>query len=229
MTALELWMASLPDAAPSALPKPLRLVISGPPRTLKNSPILIRGIGDAFLKKLILDWEMEKAPRPDHSEGEIWEWLTNRDTQMPPPRLLPSRNYTAWHTAAVRAILPILEGLRIYFPITYPVHVLAKVYRDADRGDWCGYAQGIGDFLEDVGVLKDDVLIRSWDGARLLKDEHNPRIELWVQPYSQEGDTGLFSKSAKEWGKHEEPEPAECAEPVPEASRLTLITRYART
>jgi hypothetical protein len=207
MTALEAWKESLPEVAEERLPKALKLVVLGAPRTKKNSPVIVRNITDAFLKDFIWAWESEKPPRPILSEAEIWEWLKNRDTVLPHPRLLPSQAYRDWHAAAIKAVLPVLEPLRRFFPVTYACHLLCKVYRDADRGDWAGYIQGIGDFLEDVGIVEDDVLLRSFDGSRLYKDAENPRVELWLSPWTQEGNMGLFERPAREWAEHEEPEP----------------------
>jgi hypothetical protein len=206
LNALETWRASLPDTPEERLPKALKLVVPGAPRTKKNSPVLITGMTDAWLRDLIIQWTLD---RPDGhlSENDIMRWVADRDVAMPHPRLLPSQAYRDWEAGAVKAVLPVLEPLRRFFPINYSCHLLAKVYRDADRGDWCGYMQGIGDFLEDVGIVEDDVLLRSIDGSRLCKDAENPRIELWLTPWTQEGDTGLFERPARDWAEHEEPEP----------------------
>ena len=206
MSALDTWRASLPDTAEQRLPKALKLVIPGAPRTKKNSPVIVRNITDAFLADFIWAWEQENT-EVTVTAPEVKAWVSARELILPHPRLLPSPAYREWHDAAVKAVLPILEPLKCYFPITYACHLLVKVYRDADRGDWSGYMQGIGDFLEDVGIVEDDVLIRSFDGSRLLKDAENPRVELWISPYHQEGDTGLFERTAKEWANHVEPEP----------------------
>jgi len=231
MTPLDAWLEGLPDVAEERLPKALKLVIPGPPRTKKNSPVIVRNIADSFLRELVWAWETEKAPRPAHTEGEVREWITNREIQLPYPRLLPSQAYRDWKEAAVKAVLPLLEPLRRFFPITYACHLMARVYRDRDAGDWCGYMQGIGDFLEDVGVLEADVLIRSFDGSRLHKDVINPRIELWLSPWTQEGDTGLFERPAREWVENEEPEPDFVSidqEADDDGSRSLLYTVYRR-
>lgn len=206
MNALDTWRASLPDVAEERLPKALKLVVPGAPRTKKNSPVIVRNVTDAFLKDLIWSWEREKASQMV-SLSDIITWLENRETIFPHPRLLPSQAFRDWEAAAVKAVLPVLEPLKRYFPITYSCHLIAKVYRDRDAGDWLGYMQGISDFLEDIGVVEDDVLIRSYDGSRLYKDSENPRVELWLSPWHQEADTGLFERPAKEWANHVEPEP----------------------
>lgn len=261
MTALEMWKASLPDGAPSAIPagKHLRLVIPGAPRTKKNSPQLFRNITDAFLRDLIMDVmgeldEMnQRFPRradfpqlisspedladrlaQDRSgfKERLFEHLKNRDTQFPRPNLVPSAAYLEWHRESFKAMLPTLETLRPYFPITYPVHLHCRIYREADRGDQTGYKDAIADFLEDIGVLENDVLIKSWDGTRALKDAARPRVEIWIAAHSVESDEGLFQKSPAEWTAHEEPIPteAECIVPEPErdGARLALITRYSQ-
>lgn len=237
--ALEDWLDSLPSEPEAVLPKPMRLVISGvAPRTHKNSPQIFRGISDAFLRDLILSYQQD-LPMGPHGEGTVFDWLKNRDSALPRPMMLPSANYQIWHHGATKAALPVLEKLRTYLPITTAVHVLAKVYREADQGDWCGYMQGIGDWMEHAGVLLNDRQIASWDGSRLYKDADNPRVELWVTPYVREGDVGLFSRPAKEWAENEEAEPEEVVEaesfmgfqepdpPEAAGSRLQLFTRYA--
>jgi len=211
VNALDTWRASLPDAAEERLPKALKLVVPGAPRTKKNSPVIVRNITDAFLKQFLVDFQTDnyldlRAGGPVNEE-RLWEWVTNRETILPHPRLLPSQAFRDWEAAAVKAVLPVLEPLKRYFPITYSCHLIAKVYRDRDAGDWLGYMQGISDFLEDIGVVEDDVLIRSYDGSRLYKDSENPRVELWLSPWHQEADTGLFERPAKEWANHVEPEP----------------------
>jgi len=237
-SAIEEWLDSLPDEAEYPLPqgKPLKLVISGlPPRTAKNSPQLFSNVSEAFLRDFILAWEKQRPPRPNTSVAELIEWIRNEEVQLPRPTMLPSENYRDWHHAAAKVVLPILRKLRQYLPIPYAVHVMVRVYRDADRGDWCGYAQGIGDFLEHVGVIVNDQQIQSWDGTRLHKDTDNPRVEIFVSPFTREGSTGLFERPAKEWAEHEEPEPVDCVEAeermkrLTEESRLMLEERERRT
>jgi hypothetical protein len=223
MNALDTWRASLPDTPEERLPKPLKLVIPGAPRTKKNSPVLITGMTDAWLKDLVMDFQRELVPIRFQEEATVLEWLRNRETALPHPKLLPSQAYRDWEAAAIKGVLPELEPLRKYFPINYSCHLLAKVYRERDAGDWCGYMQGIGDFLEDIGVLEDDVLLRSFDGSRLLKDAENPRIELWLLPYYQETGMGLFELPAREWAQHEEPEPEEVVSADEEQRRTGSI------
>jgi hypothetical protein len=54
----------------------------------------------------------------------------------------------------------------------------ALYFRDAERGDLFGFHQGLGDFLQEWGIITDDVLIRTADGSKLLKDVQRPRVEL---------------------------------------------------
>jgi len=63
-------------------------------------------------------------------------------------------------------------------PITDEVNCRALFYRDALRGDAVGYYQALADALEEAGIVKNDRLIVSWDGSRLLKDADIPRIEV---------------------------------------------------
>ena len=63
-------------------------------------------------------------------------------------------------------------------PLDVPIAVRAIVYRQREAGDLAGYIQAIGDILETAGVVENDERIKSWDGTRLAKDAHYPRIEL---------------------------------------------------
>lgn len=224
---LEQWRASL-DAEPSRIlldGKAVRLHIPGAPRTKKNSPVLFRGITNPFLRDTFLRF-VEAVGYGNLTAERLDEWLAKVRLDWPRPRLLPSEAYREWHAKAVAAVLPKIMPLAPYFPINYPVHVMALVYRERDAGDYLGYAQALGDFLQDIGVLDNDVLIRSWDGTRLLKDAEKPHVDLWISAYSQEGDSGLFQRSHKEWAQHREPEP-ETIQPVDEEptarQRITSI------
>lgn len=231
MTDLELFRSSLPDKEREPLPadKSLHLMIPGAPRTKKNSAQIFRNIVDGFFLKFVQEFLSHCWPwlsKGTWSEHQIMEWIKERGEDgyegyepLPHPTLLPSANYLAWEKASIALALPILERCRSYLPITYAVHVYARIYRDADRGDWVGYTQAIGDFLEKAGVLKDDEQIKSWDGTRVLKDSKNPRIELWISEHTIENDADMFAQSAQYWAKYTQRTPDIITlDPPPDAS-----------
>ena len=113
--------------------------------------------------------------------------------------IVPSEQYPKWFKVAMKQAL-IFQGIAkdagYELPIKDPVSVRATFYRDANRGDWLGYAQALGDALQaprynkqtgkrtrdGLGIIDDDAQIRHWDGSRLDKDAANPRIEVEISP-----------------------------------------------
>lgn len=93
---------------------------------------------------------------------------------------VPSVPYQRW---ALTARIEAYEqwGAPGCVPIDAPVNCRALFYRDRAAGDAVGYYQGLADLLERRGVIRNDVLIVSWDGSRLLKDAANPRVELVLE------------------------------------------------
>lgn len=63
-----------------------------------------------------------------------------------------------------------------------PVHLKVLYYVDANRKvDLAGLIQGTQDLLQAAGILKDDVLVKSLDGCRIVgKDKNNPRCEITI-------------------------------------------------
>ena len=59
-----------------------------------------------------------------------------------------------------------------------PVNMTALIYREKNVGDALNYLEAIADALERAGVVKNDRLIVSFDGSRLLKDADRPRVEV---------------------------------------------------
>ena len=95
-------------------------------------------------------------------------------------RILPSKAWTNWVKTA-----PILRGTNRDEPVRQvlgvpdkPYNVCATFYRDARRGDWLGYCQGLADLLEKRGVISNDKWFCAWDGSRLYVDRENPRVEV---------------------------------------------------
>jgi len=52
---------------------------------------------------------------------------------------------------------------------------------DARRADVCGLQQAVGDWLEDMGAIKNDFYIDNWDGTRRLIDRSRPRVEIEIR------------------------------------------------
>ena len=94
---------------------------------------------------------------------------------------VPSEAYETWAAIAGKSlplIRQIVDDAGIGLPIAADVNCAALIYRHADVGDAVGFQQGLADWLENAGILKNDVQIRTWDGTRLLKDATMPRIEV---------------------------------------------------
>lgn len=96
-------------------------------------------------------------------------------------KTLPSEAWMSWRNQVAPKLTSQLIRGRIG-SIAQPVNCAALFYRDANRGDTCGFYQGLADLLEEAGVLVDDKFITQWDGARLLKDSTRPRVELVLTP-----------------------------------------------
>lgn len=94
---------------------------------------------------------------------------------------VPSEAYETWESVAFKSLPLIRQICRdagVLLPIGSDVNCAALVYRHADVGDAVGFYQGLADWLQKVGILLNDVQVRQWDGARLLKDSKLPRIEV---------------------------------------------------
>jgi len=66
-------------------------------------------------------------------------------------------------------------------PIAGPVNCRALFYRKTLVGDACNFCQALADALEEGGIVRNDSLIVSWDGSRLLKDSENPRVIVTLE------------------------------------------------
>lgn len=96
-------------------------------------------------------------------------------------KILPSKAYLDWEKSALVELAPHIGRLRHLLPLAFEMSCQASIYRDAERGDACNYYQAIADMLQKAGIIANDVLIRHWDGSRLLKDAAQPRIVLILQ------------------------------------------------
>lgn len=94
--------------------------------------------------------------------------------------ILPSKAYLAWE----KKCCWLLTLLWRHAPIDYPMHVKARFYRDL-RPDLDNLKHGVADVLQKAGVIKNDRLIKSWDGSRLIKSKET-RVEVSIYRYVEE-------------------------------------------
>ena len=68
--------------------------------------------------------------------------------------------------------------------ITENVHVCA-LYYPPDRKwelDTLAVYEGVGDLLQDAGIIANDRQIKSWDGSRIMEpDKTDPRVEITIE------------------------------------------------
>lgn len=144
--------------------------------------------------------------------------------KKPIQRVLPSEQFEEWFKS-VLAYGPIIRAelarAGVLLPVAEPVEVRALIYREANRGDLCGFQQAVGDALQSqlygcqrcntrsltpccpaatvkrdgLGIITDDKLIVSWDGSRLLIDRQCPRVELEIRVLG-EPQASLFEERA---------------------------------
>lgn len=114
------------------------------------------------------------APRTKKNHGII-------TTRGKFPRILPSKQFSAWNRIAQLQLSAIRAKAEIPLPITVPVNVAAHFYRERLTGDMVGFMQALADALEEGGIVENDRLIVSWDGSRLLKDSANPRVIVTLE------------------------------------------------
>jgi Holliday junction resolvase RusA-like endonuclease len=97
------------------------------------------------------------------------------------PFVLPSAPYVKWRDQSH------LQARRQWFAmfgrtLAAPCSVAVTVYRARRTGDLDNFLSAAGDLLQYAGVIKNDRLIRSWDGSRLECDPTNPRVEMLITP-----------------------------------------------
>lgn len=130
-------------------------------------------------------------PRTKKNSGQI---ITVNGRQL----MMPSPEYRKWETGCARAAM----YDRTAPAITFEVNCAALIYRDRNVGDAVGYYQAIADCLEALGVVRNDRLIVSWDGTRMLKDALNPRVELELTPVTgAQFDLGFDVPASKKQGR----------------------------
>ena len=113
---------------------------------------------------------------------------------------VPSEAYETWARIA-RKSLPLIKqqiaDAGVGLPISCDLNCQAVIYRLADAGDAVGFYQGLADWLQDVGIVVDDVQIRQWDGSRLTKDAKLPRIEITLDELPAREKTPRAAKGPK--------------------------------
>lgn len=95
---------------------------------------------------------------------------------------IPSKPHQDWLKSALMQAMIIKRKLKMTDAIATPISVRAMVYRERNQGDADNFAKAIGDFLQTAGFIVNDRQIVSWDGTLLLKDERNPRVEIFITP-----------------------------------------------
>lgn len=92
---------------------------------------------------------------------------------------LPSKAWRYWRDNAVFA-MP--NGTNVLRPGPWQnvkANCRASFYIDANRRtDLINLLQGLGDLLQDRGVISDDSLLAGFDGSRVYVDRVNPRTEV---------------------------------------------------
>lgn len=134
-------------------------VISGPPRTKKNSGRIVT----------IPNRGARKCRACGHMPGF--------------PKILPSEAYEVWEKYALEQCIRIKSQLRargVELPIKDLISIEALIYRQQLSGDVAGFHQAIGDMLQKAGIIADDKQIEDWDGTRRLKDAARPRVEIYI-------------------------------------------------
>ena len=135
---------------------------------------------------LRLSFTLDGPPRTKKNHGRRI-WRKNKKTGKKQPYHVPSLAHDLWFEKASWQMRQIIAAAS-WRALDVGVHVKALFFREANVGDQNGYTQALGDLLERAGVIKNDRLIVSWDGTRLLKDAERPRIEVIVEPMPGERD-----------------------------------------
>jgi len=126
----------------------------------------------------LVEFTIPGAPRTKKTHNQL---VSTRRGQ----HILASPQFRAWNAEA-QMWLAKIRSEHYGLPLTIPVNCCALFFRDAFRGDACGYYQALADALQEARIVFDDLLIVSWDGSRLLKDHNNPRVEVRLTATGEE-------------------------------------------
>lgn len=154
------------------LPAELRFVLPGQPITKKNSQEIVLIPVRRKLEEPVAERDCcSKCRRP----------LFGRDDSKR-PIIVPSAAYKAWSTGLGYIANRIhvdhdtpLEGLVTVKALFYCQH--------RGHGDLNNYTAALADWLEACQILKNDKLIASWDGSRVLIDKYKPRVEVTISAF----------------------------------------------
>ena len=78
-------------------------------------------------------------------------------------------------------------------PLEGPVHLVYRIYTQTRRRvDDLNLYEALDDILVNERILSDDNrnVIRCRDGSRVLYDKENPRAEIYIYDYQEEGNNG---------------------------------------
>lgn len=119
-------------------------------------------------------------PRTKKNSQQI---LTNKKTGR--AFIMPSKAYKAYEKEAEAAIPKDVRkaiDYRVTVRCLYYMHTLRAV-------DLSNLLEATDDILTHCGVLADDNcrVIASHDGSRVLYDKLNPRVEVYITPFDEEG------------------------------------------
>lgn len=162
------------------------LKIYGQTPSKKSSQIMIL----AKVKKIKDEWLNDEAMKVYdivHS-GKILEVVNFlrqliKDLPRGKPILLPNKKYTEWEKQAIFQLKKQKKelGLRT---IEGEVEVKSMIYRYTKRRmDLLNPQQSIHDVLEDAGIIRNDFLIKSTDGSRLILgvEKGQERVEIFLK------------------------------------------------
>lgn len=111
--------------------------------------------------------------------------------------ILPSKAYMEYMEKAVEQLRPQYKD-KGYRPIDIPVNVKAVYYVGTRRKvDISNLTNALHDILQDAEVIKDDCrdVIACTDGSRVYWDRDNPRTEITITPYTEEGGYYNFAEA----------------------------------
>ena len=85
------------------------------------------------------------------------------------------------------------------FPIKYRLHVRFMFYRNnhahVDLSNLYEFPQ---DCLQEAGIIENDTLIESHDGSRKRYDKKNPRTEIYISLFEDDGGSSVPDDAQKE-------------------------------